>query len=587
MDFFNILFMLGGLGLFLYGMQVASGSLESVAGGKLESTLTRMTSSKVRGVLTGAGITAVIQSSSATTVMVVGFVNVGIMKLSQAVSVIMGANIGTTVTAQILRLGDISGDAFILRLLKPVSLASIMLIVGALILMFAKKKRIRSVATIAVGLGTLFIGMYLMETAMSPLVDMPGFQNLMVAFSNPVLGVLAGMCITALIQSSSASISILQALSVTGGLTYSTVIPIIMGQNIGTCITAMLASIGASKNARRAAMVHLYFNVCGTVLFLGAVYAVQYTAGWPFWNDVVSRGSIADFHTLFNVACTLVFLPFSKLLEKLAVLTVRDRGETEPKADRLDERFIQTPGVALEQCRKTVLDMAAAAQQNFGLACGLITEFDPKRMALVSENEDYLDKIETRINDYLIKVGDQDLTEYEAQMSTELLHTVSDIERIGDHCENIAEAGEEAFVNDVKFSKNARAELATMADAVAEILRITFDAYTTRSAAMANRVEPLEEVVDLMKETLKTKHIKRLQKQKCTVHSGVVFLEILTNFERIADHCSNIAVYVLQSQDPGEDFDPHEHLRKMHEGTSEEYKTYFKQYEDKYYKAIL
>lgn len=587
MELTNILGLAAGLGMFLYGMQILSNALQALAGSRLERTLEKLTNNRLKGLFLGTAITALIQSSSATTVMVVGFVNAGLLKLSQSVGVIMGANIGTTVTAQILRLGDLNGTSLLLTLLKPSSFGPIIILIGAAINLFSKDKKRQNIGSILLGLGLLFFGMYNMEQGLSPLGQMPEFQQMMLSFSsNPLLGLLVGILVTALIQSSSASIGILQALSATGLITFGSAVPIILGQNIGTCITVLLAGIGANRTAKKAGLIHLSFNVIGTTLWLIGIYSVNALVGLPFWNEAINRGTIADFHTLFNVSTTLILLPFSSLLLKLANALLREKGDKTDKLSLLDDRFLSAPAVAIEQCNKVIVDMGASAIQNYNDACALLQKFDSKLFKKLNEREESLDKTESALNNYLVKVTSRNLSDTENKTTSEILHTINDFERIGDYSVNLAEAAEELANREIHFSDSAKSELRRMVDAVSEILSVTMEAYSQNSTEIASHVEPLEEVIDLIKETLKTKHIDRLQNGRCSINSGLIFLELLNNFERIADHCSNIAVYVIQLHANSSRFDPHEHLREMHEGTTEEYKLYYKYYMDKYYAPI-
>nr|WP_283243681.1 Na/Pi symporter [Feifania hominis] len=575
---------LAGIALFLYGMKIMSGSLEKLAGAKLEKTLEKMTKNRLKGVALGAAVTAVIQSSSATTVMIVGFVNAGIMKLTQAIPAIMGANIGTTVTAQILRLGDVSGVGFLLTLIKPNNLAPILLIIGTMMVVFGSGKKTKDIGSLIAGLGMLFFGMSTMEQTLTPLRDLPQFQQAMAAVSNPLLGVALGAVLTAVLQSSSASIGILQALSATGAITFATAAPIILGTNIGTCIPVIMASIGANKNAKRAATVHLYFNVIGSIIFLIGIYAIQYTVGFSFWGDAMTRGSIADFHILFNVVNTIILLPFTNQLAKLAKRTVRDKKGERSREDEnlLEDRFLATPGLALEQCRKVIVDMGETAFANFYRSCNLVQKFDNKEFKHLNDEENFLDKSESLLGNYLVRITSGNLNDHDSKTASEYLHAIGDFERIGDYSVNIAEVGEYNHENGITLSESAQRELETINNAVREILSMTVMAFENNDAALAAQVEPLEEVIDVMKETLKNKHVERLQAGICNVQSGISFIEVLTNLERISDHCSNIAVNVIKMVERSTKFDPHEHLRKVHEGVSGEYKEKFDEYTEKY-----
>ena len=506
-DVLSIVQMIGGLALFIYGMTTMGKGLERAAGSKLEKTLEKMTGNVFTALIMGMVVTMVIQSSSATTVMVVGFVNAGIMTLKQSVGVILGANIGTTVTAQILRLsgGDGSGNLF-MDLLKPKNLAYIIVLVGVIIMMLAKKRRTRDIADIFTGFGILFIGMAVMEGAVAPLADLPQFADLFAAISNPVLGVVVGAGVTAIIQSSSASVGILQALSTTGAITYSAAIPIILGQNIGTCITAFLSSLGGSKNARRTAMVHFYFNLIGSIAFLVAIYAVQYTVGFSFWENPIDKGGIANFHTLFNVTCTLLFLPFTGLLVKLAKWSVPTGETQEDPLAKLEPRFLTTPALALDQAQRCIADMGEAAKSNFHLAVDPMFGGSAASEEIFREHEAFLDRAEVEIGRYLTTMHNVRSVDQRRQ-SAEMMHSLSDFEKIGDYAQNIFDRADEFRQAGLSFSATAMNELHAMTDAVSEVLDMTVEAYVTQSVSLARSVEPLEEVVDTMKEQLKSRHI--------------------------------------------------------------------------------
>ncbi len=597
-DVFNVISLLGGLALFLFGMSVLGSSLEKVAGGRVEKTLQKLTSNAFKGVLLGAVVTAAIQSSSATTVIVVGLVNAGILKLRSAVGVILGANIGTTVTAQIIRLGDLeqSGSmSLFLQILKPTTLAPLASIVGILIFMGAKRSKFKDIGTILIGFGILFNGMFAMEAAVSGLRDVPQFQQLFAMFTNPLLGVLVGAVVTGIIQSSSASIGILQALSSTGAITYSSALPIILGQNIGTCVTPILSSIGANRNAKRAAMVHLYFNLIGTVIFLIGIYSLQYLIlpdGFAFWNTAIDKGGIANFHTFFNVVVTAICLPFSGLLAKLAEKTVRDKGAGDaagPGAEEkvLDERLLQSPAVALNQCHNLVLRMAQYSRQNFQDAASLYDKFDRRKVEQIMEFENSLDRMEDRLGNYLVKLADIDITEEESKDVTYLLHLISEFERIGDYSINIVEQAQILYDSGTSLSDAAMAELHTLFRAVGEIIDMAIVAYHENDMHTAVRIEPLEETIDTVEDTLKYKHIERLKAGDCTIDTGVVFLDLLTNLERISDQCSNIAVYMIgRNQDQGT-VNRHEYLQRLHTGDTEEYSQELAKYMAKYYNTVV
>lgn len=580
-DVLSIVQMIGGLALFIYGMTTMGKGLERAAGSKLEKTLEKMTGNVFTALIMGMVVTMVIQSSSATTVMVVGFVNAGIMTLKQSVGVILGANIGTTVTAQILRLsgGEGSGNLF-MDLLKPKNLAYIIVLVGVIIMMLAKKRRTRDIADIFTGFGILFIGMAVMEGAVAPLADLPQFANLFAAISNPVLGVVVGAGVTAIIQSSSASVGILQALSTTGAITYSAAIPIILGQNIGTCITAFLSSLGGSKNARRTAMVHFYFNLIGSIAFLVAIYAVQYTVGFSFWENPIDKGGIANFHTLFNVTCTLLFLPFTGLLVKLARWSVPTGETQEDPLAKLEPRFLTTPALALDQAQRCIADMGEAAKSNFHLAVDPMFGGSAASEEIFREHEAFLDRAEVEIGRYLTTMHNVRSVDQRRQ-SAEMMHSLSDFEKIGDYAQNIFDRADEFRQAGLSFSTTAMNELHAMTDAVSEVLDMTVEAYVTQSVSLARSVEPLEEVVDTMKEQLKSRHIERLGEGGCTMQTGIHFLDIVHDLEKISDHCSNIAIYTIQLVEGAEEFDTHAYAKAEFK-SGPQFESKLKFYQSKY-----
>ena len=580
-DVLSIVQMIGGLALFIYGMTTMGKGLERAAGLKLEKSLEKMTGNVFTALIMGMVVTMVIQSSSATTVMVVGFVNAGIMTLKQSVGVILGANIGTTVTAQILRLsgGDGSGNLF-MDLLKPKNLAYIIVLVGVIIMMLAKKRRTRDIADIFTGFGILFIGMAVMEGAVAPLADLPQFADLFAAISNPVLGVVVGAGVTAIIQSSSASVGILQALSTTGAITYSAAIPIILGQNIGTCITAFLSSLGGSKNARRTAMVHFYFNLIGSIAFLVAIYAVQYTVGFSFWENPIDKGGIANFHTLFNVTCTLLFLPFTGLLVKLAKWSVPTGETQEDPLAKLEPRFLTTPALALDQAQRCIADMGEAAKSNFHLAVDPMFGGSAASEEIFREHEAFLDRAEVEIGRYLTTMHNVRSVDQRRQ-SAEMMHSLSDFEKIGDYAQNIFDRADEFRQAGLSFSATAMNELHAMTDAVSEVLDMTVEAYVTQSVSLARSVEPLEEVVDTMKEQLKSRHIERLGEGGCTMQTGIHFLDIVHDLEKISDHCSNIAIYTIQLVEGAEEFDTHAYAKAEFK-SGPQFESKLKFYQSKY-----
>lgn len=564
MDFFMVLTLVGGLALFLYGMNVMGSGLEKLAGGRLEQIFEKLTSNPLKSVLLGMTVTAVIQSSSATTVMMVGFVNAGIMKLHQVIGVIMGANIGTTITSWILSLSGVEGDSFLLKMLKPTSFSPILAIIGVCLLTFSKNDKKHDIATILIGFAVLMFGMDMMSGAVAPLKDVPEFVNILTLFSNPVLGVLAGALLTAIIQSSSASVGILQALSVTGAIKFGAAIPIILGQNIGTCVTALLSSIGTSKPAKRVAVVHLYFNVIGTVLFLCAFYGLNAIFDFSFINDTVGAANIAVVHTIFNFSTTFVLLPFIKQLEKLAYITIKDDSEPKNKKDQfrfLDDRFLQSPSFAIEQCRSVTMDMAELSQNTLNQSIELLSNFDDEKAQIVKNNEALADMYEDKLGTYLVKLSGSDLSVRDSQSVASLLHIIGDLERISDHARNLMENAKEIKDKQIIFSDSARKELEVITDAVKEVMDLAVCAFKNQSMEQAVLVEPLEEVVDTLRTRLKNRHIKRLQKGNCTIEMGFIFSDLLTNLERVSDHCSNIAVTLIQAED--ESFDTHEYINTL------------------------
>ena len=588
MSIADVVAMLGAIATFLFGMSTMTDGLEKLSSGRLENVLERLTSNVFKGVLLCAVVTGLIQSSAATTVMCVGFVNAGIMKLSQTVGIIMGANIGTTVTAQLLSLGDISSDNLLLTLLKPAFLGPILAAVGILFYMFIKGGRKRTIGQIVLGLGLLFIGMKTMENAVAPLQAMPEFQSLFVAFSNPVLGVMVGALVTALIQSSSASVGILQAVSTTGIVSFNIAMPLIMGQNIGTCITALLSAIGASKNAKRTAALHLSFNIIGTIVFMALLYGGNALFHFPFWENVMDRGSIANLHLGFNLGCTVLLLPFHKQLVRLVERLVP--GDTdERELSVLDDRFLASPSLALEKAHDAVVQMGDFARDNLKLSVELIKRFDAKKLERLNETETALDKLEGLLDNYLVKLTDRALTSEESMKVSELLHTLSDFERIGDYAVNVSESAVILHERGIAFFVQAQAELDGLTDAVIETMDKTMACYETRQRYLAIQVEPLEEVVDLIADDLKNRHVERLKDGECTIELGTQFLELLINLERISDHCSNVALRIVRQTASKDDIvriDSHAYMRELHHGSDREFDQLFQQYRDKYYVPI-
>lgn len=581
MNIFSIFTLLGGLAFFLYGMNLMSSGLDKAAGGRLERILEKFTANPLKAVLFGAGVTIVIQSSSATTVMVVGFVNAGIMKLSQGINIIMGANLGTTVTAWILSLSGLSGDSFLVQLCKPSTFSPILAFIGMLFYLFFSSGKKKEIGTILLGFSLLMTGMEVMSDSVKPFADVPEFSNLLVMFRNPILSVMTGAILTAVIQSSSASVGILQALSATGKVSFAIAVPIIMGQNIGTCVTALLSGIGASKNARRAAIVHLYFNLIGTLLFLCLFYLIESVVGFSFMNDSVNEASIAAIHTLFNLFSTVVLLPFSKALETLAFYTIKDKpSDTVPEHPLLDERFLNNPGFAIEQCRNLNHEMAELAENNFLDSVKLLNQYQEKEIDRLMTQEDRLDHYEDVLGTFLVKLSNRSLSREDSHAVSIMLHSIGDFERIGDHAVNIIEAAKEIHEKKLTFSSYAYEELSVMTKAVREILRKTIHSFQTEDLELAKQIEPLEEVIDLLRNELKIRHMKRLQTGECTIESGFVLSDILTNYERVSDHCSNLAVSLLQISENS--FETHEYLNELKHTKEEEFRNYFEFNREKY-----
>ena len=567
MTIFDALSMIGGLALFLYGMHIMGEGLSKASGGRLESFLEKLTSNRIKAVLVGAGVTALIQSSSATTVMVVGFVNSGIMKLGQAVGIIMGANIGTTATSWLLSLASIEGSSFFVQFLKPANFSPILAVIGVIFIMFCKSEKKKDVALILIGFAILMTGMDTMSAAVAPLKEVPEFTNMLTMFSNPILGMLAGAVLTAIIQSSSASVGILQALCATGAIGFSTALPIIMGQNIGTCVTAMISSVGGSKNARRTALVHLYFNLIGTIIFMIGFYALNGLVHFAFMEQSIDAAGIATIHTIFNVVATIILLPFGSVLEKLAIMSVPDdavrteRSEFENNIRVLDARFLDTPGYAISMAKSVTIKMAEAVYESMTLAMNLIKEYNEEDGVRVLELEEEVDRYEDLLGAYLLKISSKDLSEKESHQLTVMLHCINDFERIADHAINIKESAEEKFTKGLQFSEKAAMELEIFGSAIQEIVDITVSMFKNDDLNMASRVEPLEEIIDDLSVDMKTRHVTRLRKGACTIEMGFVLQDLTTNFERVADHCSNIALYVLQENE--EHIDAHEFMENI------------------------
>lgn len=587
MDIFDVLSMVGGLALFLYGMHIMGDALAKMSGGKLEKVLERLTSNKWSAVLLGAGVTAVIQSSGATTVMVVGFVNSGIMKLNQAVGIIMGANIGTTATSWLLSLSGIDGGSFFLQMLKPTSFTPILAVIGAILVVFCKSERKHNIGTILLGFAILMYGMTAMSSAVEPLKDVPQFTQILTKFENPLLGVIAGFVLTTIMQSSSVSVGILQALCSTGAVSYALALPIIMGQNIGSCTTAMISSVGASKDAKRAAAVHFYFNVIGTVVFMLVFYISNAFVHYAFLPQAANEVGIATIHSIFNIAATIVLLPLSGFLEFLAVKTIKDDDEEEDELSKhdkvlqlLDPVFLERPGFAIMQCRKVASEMAELSMKSVGRAVGLLTAYDEEIAERIRKEEDTVDKYEDQLGTYLLRLSTKDLSKEDGHRLSLMLHSLGDIERISDLAVNILLAVEQMHKKELIFSKKAMDELAVYSKALKDILTMTVDAFEQNDRYKAALVQPLEELMDDMNKELKKRHVKRLRKGKCTIELGLSLSDISDTYERISDHCSNIATCVIQVED--DELDAHEHRKEVKEQDAKWYDEQYRAYEQKY-----
>lgn len=578
MDIFDLLTMIGGLCLFLFGMNIMGQALERRAGGKLRSLLGRMTSTRFAGFLTGLGVTAIIQSSSATTVMVVGFVNSGLLTLRQAISVIMGANVGTTVTSWILSLSGISGDSVFIRLLSPSSFSPVLALLGIVFYLFCKSSKKKDTGMILLGFATLMFGMETMSGAVGGLADVPAFRQLFLMFENPLLGLLAGAVLTAIIQSSSASVGILQALAVTGQVTYGSAIPIIMGQNIGTCITAIISSVGTNKNAKRAAFVHLSFNVIGSAVLLTVYSVVRAVLSPAILGESASIFGIAIIHTVFNLACVVILMPLSSLLEKMACAVIRDDHVPE-KQKLLDERLLVTPPLALERCMEVTENMAHLSVQALKSSLQAVIHYDPSVADKIRADEEEVDRYEDVIGSFLVRLSSQPLSAQDSESAAGLLKIIGDFERISDHAVNILESAEELRDKNLTLTETAMKEYEVISSAISEILDLTYEAFSTGDAAVANEVEPLEQVIDVLKEQMRTRHILRMQQGNCRIEVGFVWSDLLTNLERTSDHCSNIAGCVLDTAH--HHLNLHQTLRATKAG-SEEFDAMFRAYANKY-----
>ncbi len=578
MDITHITSLLGGIALFLYGMSIMGAGLEKLAGGKMQSVLQKLTSNTLKGVLLGTLITGVIQSSAGTVVICVGLVNSGIMTLAQSVGVIMGANIGTTVTGQLIRMADISGDSLLLTIIQPKTFAPVVAFIGCIFYVFLKNAKRKNIGQIMLGFGILFTGMSLMDTGVTPLKESALFQNLFVSMTNPILGVLVGVLVTVAIQSSSASVGLLQALSSTGLVTFGSAIPIILGAHIGTAFTPLLTIGGSSKDGKRAAFIHLYFNVIGSIIVLTLIYAVKIFIGIPMWEDVLNKGAIANIHSLSSVFAMVLFLPFTGVLSKLAMLTVPNTEEENQDLSMpvLDERLYKSPAVALQQAKNAVEKLSRRAARNVSLSIPLLNEMDEDVVSAINTRENLIDRMEVEITNYLVRMTDQELGDNESHEISELLKFITDYERIGDYAVNIMEKAQELHEKEGSFSDSARRELAVLTSAVERILVLTDQAFANQDLKTAAQVEPLEEVIDIMVEKLRNQHITRLKEGICTIDTGVVFLDVLSNIERISDHCSNVATRLIGMEE-GEEFNSHLFKSMMHHNPDKNYAAEYEQ----------
>ena len=581
MDVFSIITLFGGLAFFLYGMNVMSQGLEKMAGGKLETILQKMTSNRLKALGLGIVVTAAIQSSSAVTVILVGLVNSGIMHFGRTVGIIMGANIGTTVTAWLLSMIGIESNNVFIKLLKPENFSLLFALLGIILIMMSKSTRKKDIGSILIGFAVLMFGMELMSGAVEPLKDMPEFTNLLVMFENPLFGILAGALLTGIIQSSSASVGILQALSMTGTIKFSVALPIIMGQNIGTCVTALISSIGVSKNARKVSVVHITFNLIGTAIWLLAFYSVNAIFNFGFVNQAINPVGIAVLHSIFNITTTLFLLPFTKQIEKIANKVIKtDKNDKPVKNDFLDSRLLATPSVAIAECRKLTYKMAQVAQDIIHRGFSLFDKFNPDVETKMFENEEELDLYEDKLGNYLIAISSKGLSDADSRAKFTMLHTIGDFERLGDHALNLYKAAKELDTKKLSFTPDAENDLLVLRRAAEEIVDNTVNAYINNDISLAIKVEPLEQVIDKLTAEIKTKHIERLQRGECTIEMGFILSDILTNYERISDHCSNIAVAMIEINHGG--FDTHKYLNTIKNSNNKEFNDSYNEYEAKY-----
>lgn len=586
MDIFDLITLLGGLGFFMYGMSLMGSGLKSAAGSKLEAILEKLAGTPIRGILLGTAVTAIIQSSSATTVMVVGFVNSGIMKLANAVGVIMGANIGTTMTGWVLCLAEVSGESVIFSLFKPSTFAPLLVLIGTILIVFVKDSKKRNIGKIILGFGTLMVGMSNMSDAAAPLAEMPEFADFITIFSNPILGIIFGTIMTAVTQSSSASVGIMQALALSGILPYSAVIPLVLGIGIGASMPVMISSIGANTGGKRTSFIYLYFNILRTIIVAPVFYIANAVFRFPFMQENATMFGIALINTCINVIATIILYPFAGLLVKLTVLTVRDSKKAEhtgdPMLELIDKRFLATPEYALNQCRTVISHMAEMDLYNITTAMKLQTRYDEKLGRIIEENENLADEYEDALGSYLVEISQMNLPETESYRASMYIHSIGDFERISDHSMNLCELAQKIDRQHITFSDGAKQELDTINAAITEILELAVKSFRESDMKSAIRIEPLEEVIDVLCDELKDRHVKRLQQGLCSIETGFVFNDLVNNYERISDHCSNIAIYVLRSND--KIFDPHKYLLGIEH--KEYFESMFREYSDKYCSEI-
>ena len=593
MNVISVLQLLGGIGMFLFGMNLMSSSLEKLTGSGLERILETVTTSKKKGVgvikgwAFGMGVTGIIQSSAATTIMLVGFVNAGIMKVAQAMPVVFGSNVGSTVTAQILRLGDIEDDNIVLQLIKPASFAPMLVGIGAFIILFTHKKKAKNIASIMVGLGMLFYGMTLMEEVFSPFKDSAKFRSMFTSFENPLLGILIGLVITVILQSSNASVGILQALSATGAISYAVAIPIIIGQNLGKCSTTIIGGIGANRKAKRLVVGYLFFNIFGAVFFTVIIYLLNWTVGLPFMSKLVNRSSIATIHLMFNLLTSLMLLPFSKKVSELTEKIVGgdDEKPEDKELAKLDDMLLNTPTIALQQCQSLMYKMGDAIMENYKLATSMIYEYDESKLPKMEENEAFVDKCETILSAYVVRIDRKRLTLDDKLMVNEILNSIGDFERMGDYCMNIAYVARNKNEQEIHFSPAGHMETEDIIAAVEYTLELTFNAFRDDDVSLAIRVEPLSEAIDELKEIIKSHHVERLQEGTCSIEGGVSLFDLVNSFERIASHAANVSLHVIKKVRKDREFDEmHGHAS---DNLSEEYKAMYHYYESKYIEPVL